>query len=229
MPAEDGFWQRFWDGKASQVTDFQATGRGSMDVPGFLYTIREIARHLRLRPQDELLDIGCGTGIVALALSPFVARIHAIDISATMVARAENNLSDASNVSTAVGTITITNEPAASYDKVLAYSVLQYLADMAAVERAFVEIAWVLKPGGLALLAANPDPARRDKLVAAIEAKGDADMRRTELDILDRTGWFAGDSLVAVAERNGLTASVLPIHPRIWQHFYMFDVLLRRP
>jgi ubiquinone/menaquinone biosynthesis C-methylase UbiE len=222
------FWSDFWDQKARRPTDFQATGRGGMDVPGFLYTVREIANALILTPDDEVLDIGCGTGIVALALSPWVRRIHGVDISSEMIARAKLNTADARNVTLAVGSITETHESAGAYDKVLAYSVLQYLPDISSVERAFEEIARVLKPGGRALLAANPDPARRDSLIAAINEKSDPEIRRLELDSIARTGWFSGEQLVAAAANKGLCGKVAPIHSRIWQHFYMFDLVVER-
>jgi ubiquinone/menaquinone biosynthesis C-methylase UbiE len=222
------FWRDFWDRKAAQTTDFQATGRGGMDIPGFLYTIREIGGALKLVSQDELLDIGCGTGIVALALSPWVRRIRGIDISSEMIERAKRNISDVSNVTVAVGTITETHETAGAYDKVLAYSVLQYLSDMSTVERAFEEIARVLKPGGRALLAANPDPTRRHALIAAINEKSDPEMRQAELDTIDRTGWFSSEQLAAAAARKNLYGKTVPIHPRIWQHFYMFDFVVER-
>lgn len=38
-----------------------------------------------LRPSDVILDVGCGTGSLALELAPLVAEIHAIDISANML------------------------------------------------------------------------------------------------------------------------------------------------
>jgi len=110
---------------------------------------------------------------------------------------------------------------------VLAYSVLQYLPDEAAVAAALAEIARVLRPGGVGLLAANPDPARRERLVEAIHRKPDAEARRIELDLLDKTCWIATDRLVELARGTGrLRAEALPISPRIWQHFYMFDLLV---
>ncbi len=39
----------------------------------------------RLRPNDVLLDVGCGTGSLALELAPLVARVDAVDLSKEMV------------------------------------------------------------------------------------------------------------------------------------------------
>lgn len=225
---DGSFWETFWDDKASEQTDFQATGRGGMDVPGFLYTVREVVRILELRPEDELVDIGCGTSIVALCLSPWLKRIHGIDVSSEMVARAKKNISDAENITVGLGTITDTGEQNACCDKVLAYSVLQYLPDIGSIEKAFGEISRILRPGGTALLAANPDPERRDALESVIMGKPDEQMRRMEQSLLERTSWFAREEILAAAEKAGLSGRFESIHPRIWQHFYMFDFVAQK-
>ena len=152
-------WAQFWDMKSQEDTDFQATGRSIMDVAGFLYLVRECALALELVPSDEMLDIGCGTGLITLALSPFVKSIHACDISKGMIDRAHKNLSDVPNASISQGTITDSGRPTASANKVLCYSVLQYLRHEQDARKAFLEIRRLLKPNGRAFLAANPDPA----------------------------------------------------------------------
>jgi len=205
-------WTGFWDTKSQQATDFQATGRSVMDVVGFLYLIRECARALDLQRSDRLLDIGCGTGIVALALAPHVSRISACDISPGMVDRARRNLTDIDNISLSVGSITDTGQPDGAYDKVLCYSVIQYLPDEAALSVAFGEIRRVLKPGGRAFLAANPDPAAR----------------ALNRSLLDQTLWLAPGRAMELARAAGFDATANMVHPRIWQTFYMYDLSLRR-
>lgn len=225
---QDFNWSNFWNDKAAQGTDFQATGRGSMDVAGFLYTVREICKALELRAGDRLLDIGCGTGIIALALSAVTDTITSIDISQNSVARATENLSDVPGSIVKEGSITHSGMNDAAFDKVLAYSVLQYLDSTATAQAALGEVARVLKPGGQALLAANPDPARRDKLIDIIDANPDKKAQDQNLDLIGKTLWLPQSKWVALAEAEGLSAECRPIHPRIWQHFYMFDLVVRK-
>jgi ubiquinone/menaquinone biosynthesis C-methylase UbiE len=223
-----GFWQDLWNEKAGMPTDFQATGRGGMDAVGFLHTVAETVRLLGLDRRHELLDIGCGTGVFALALSPWLKRIHGIDIAENAVERAQRNLADFPNASFAQGTITAIPEADRSYDRALAYSVLQYLSNEDEMLLAFQEVHRVLRSGGKALLAANPDPARRARLVDAIMQKPDAGMRQMELDLLDRTLWVTPTRMVELARQAGLDAVAEPISSRIWQSFYMFDLMVTR-
>lgn len=225
----DLFWQKFWDAKATEPTDFRATGRGGMEVPDFLYTVGEAARLLDLGPQDRVLDAGCGSGIFALALAPWVKAVKGVDLSPGMIERARANGAGVANLSFEVAPITALPVPDQSIDKLLAYSVLQYLGGEAAVTAAFKEVKRVLRRGGKALLAANPDPARHDAFIAAVMAKPDETMRRIEIDLVARTLWIAPSRLSALAEECGLAAQVAAIHKRIWQHFYMYDLVVSAP
>lgn len=222
-------WRRFWDDKAMSREDFAATGRGSMDVVGFLHTVGEAARILKLGPADRLLDIGCGTGIMALALAPTVDRVHGIDLSPAMVARAERNSEGRHALSFTVGTVTDPGMESGACNKVLAYSVLQYLPDEASVAKAFAALAQLLPPDGLALYAANPDVGRKQDYVDRVNnSDGNDESRKRALALIDETLWFQPERLVELARAQGLAAEARPISARIWQHFYMFDLVARK-
>ena len=222
-------WAGFWDAKAAAPTDFQATGRGLMDEVGFLYTVHEIVRLLAPRREQVLIDVGCGSGLISLALAPWLARIHALDLSPNMVERARRNLSHVANVEVAVGSIADMALPDACGDRLLAYSVLQYLDGEATLVRALREIFRVLRPGGRALLAANPDPARRGALEQVIRARPDQEAAERELALQDTLLWVTPERLCELARDAGFHAHAEAISDRIWQHFYMFDLVLEKP
>jgi 2-polyprenyl-3-methyl-5-hydroxy-6-metoxy-1,4-benzoquinol methylase len=229
MVSESFDWASFWDGKSRQTTDFQATGRSVMDVTGFLYLVRECVRALELRSADRLLDIGCGSGIVTLALAPHVTTIHACDISVGMVDRARKNLSDLDNVTFSIGSIIDTGQQDAAYDKVLCYSVLQYLENEAALHSALREVWRVLKPGGRAFLAANPDLTRKGAYLEVIDGNPDPAARALNRSLLDHTLWLEPERAATIARATGFDAHSAKVHPRIWQTFYMYDLILQRP
>ena len=227
MTAAD--WAGFWDAKATAPTDFQATGRGLMDEVGFLYTVHEIVRLLAPRREQVLIDVGCGSGLISLALAPWLARIHAFDLRPNMVERARRNLSQVANVEVAVGSIADMALPDSCGDRLLAYSVLQYLDGEATLVRALREIFRVLRPGGRALLAANPDPARRGALEQVIRARPDQEAAERELALQDTLLWVTPERLCELARDAGFHAHAEAISDRIWQHFYMFDLVLEKP
>lgn len=221
-------WREFWDNKALAPNDFQATGRGLMDPLGFLYTIEEIVKLLNLQRGESLADIGCGSGLVALSLAPWLKEINGIDISPALILRAKRNLFGISNVNFNVGDFSDLPLESASTDKLLAYSVLQYLSGRESVLAAFKQIKRVLRDGGKALLAACPDPLKRltyEEVVRKNQDKNDADK---EISLCNHLLWTSKEEFLALANEVGLTVNIVPINPLIWQHFYMFNLVLTK-
>ncbi|HUT37387.1 MAG TPA: methyltransferase [Planctomycetota bacterium] len=59
--------------------------------PRFYLTSKFMARHLRLRPSDSVLDMGTGSGIQAIVAAATAARVVAIDINPEAVRLAREN------------------------------------------------------------------------------------------------------------------------------------------
>jgi len=100
------------------------------------------------RPDTEVFEFGCGTGSTAIAHSPYVGRIHAIDISSKMIeiARGKADRENVDNVSFEQSTIEQTYFPDQSFDVVLGLSILHLLDDK---EEAIAKVHRMLKPGGV--------------------------------------------------------------------------------
>ncbi len=222
-------WTAFWDSKAGSENDLQATGRGLMDLPGYLHTVAEVVKLLDLKQGEHLIDVGCGAGIMALSLAPWLGSICAIDISTALVSRAGANLQGQENVASSVGSITRIPVPDSSAEKLLAYSVTQYLGKEENALLAMQEVARVLKPGGRALLAANPDPLRRGAYEHVVRQRPHGEGVNKELGLLDHLLWLSPKQMTEMAKSAGLHAKVEPLNQRVWQHFYMFHLLLTKP
>jgi ArsR family transcriptional regulator len=113
------------------------------------------ASHLQALPalldgQWVVGDLGCGTGQVAAALAPFVARVIAVDRSGDMLQAARRRLRDASNVEVRRGELEALPVADAELDAATLLLVLHHLPDPAA---ALAETARVLRPRGRLLIA----------------------------------------------------------------------------
>ena len=87
-----------------------------------------------LRPEDRMLEIGCGTGSTALRLAPNVAEFTATDSSSRMIDIAEGKraTTNATNLNFVRADA---NErlPGAPYDVIAAFSMLHLVEDVPSV------------------------------------------------------------------------------------------------
>ena len=102
-----------------------------------------------MRPEHLVLEIGCGTGSLALRLAPTGGHYHGLDVSPEMIriAKGKADAAGANNVTFHIGPFdeSFTAFSPESLDGICAYSILHLLDDRpAALRRIFA----LLKPGG---------------------------------------------------------------------------------
>ena len=133
---------KFWNGIAEKYARQPVADPDAFDAK-----IAITKSHME--PTDVVLDIGCGTGSLALRLAGSAAEVHGLDISSEMI-RIANEKAEAQGVEN----VTFHTGPfddrfdafgPESLDGVCAYSILHLLEDRsAAIERIY----GLLKPGG---------------------------------------------------------------------------------
>lgn len=136
---------KFWDNLAEKYAKKPVD-----DIAAFAEKKR-ITRELT-RPGATVLEIGCGTGSLALELAPAAGHIHAMDFSREMIriANAKKATQGVGNVTFHVGTLQ-SGPPVERVDSVWAYSILHLVDDRpAALDMIFK----LLEPGGV-LISSN--------------------------------------------------------------------------
>lgn len=138
---------RFWD----RIARKYAAGRIA-DVAGYEATLQRVKG--LLAPQHNVLEIGCGTGTIALRLAPFTRSLRATDVSRQMIAIAREKLAAAPVPQLSFDVADADTDVVApgSQDVVLAFSVLHLMEDL---DHALAQAVRALRPGGL-LLAKTP-------------------------------------------------------------------------
>lgn len=130
---------RFWD-KAAQK--YAATP--IKDTVAYEQTLEQARQYLR--PDDHLLEVGCGTGTTALTLSRSVQSITATDVSGQMlaIAEAKKHKQAVSNVRFVQSEI-MTPVAGGPFDAICAFSILHLVDDLS---KTLTHLHGTLKPGG---------------------------------------------------------------------------------
>lgn len=148
MEKEENKSSRFWD-KRSKVFDEQVL---SVYENAYKKTIKRSISFLK--PEDTMLEIGCGTGNATIPLSQYVKKITAIDISEEMMLKAAEKAKEEGreNITFRQKDLLELDIEQESYDVVAAYNVLLYMKNQ---EKVLEKIYDILKPGGVFLSATD--------------------------------------------------------------------------
>lgn len=155
--AEGFAWQlRVWDRMADVY-------RREIDTR-FGPVIEQVLKLADLRPGETVLDLGTGTGAVAILAATQVGttgRVKAVDISPEMLTRARERVQNLqlTNIDLAEGRAEAIPAVDGSVDAVLASLSVMYVIDRAAAAK---EIARVLRPGGRFVAAVWGGPSETD-------------------------------------------------------------------
>src|SRR6185503_6644854 len=124
-----------------------------------------LVRHSGANPDDQVLDVACGPGIVACAFARAARRVTGIDVTGAMIDRARALAAERglTNVEFRVGEAAPLPFPDGSFTLALCRYSFHHFPDPPAV---FAEMLRAVRRGGRVLVAdvmASPDPRRADR------------------------------------------------------------------
>jgi len=132
---------KFWDRIAQRYSKQPVADEAS-------YQKKLQITHEYLKPDMEVLELGCGTGSTAIIHAPYVKHIKAIDISSKMIeiAQGKADKKKIDNITFETLTIDDLNDQEQTLDGVLCLSILHLLENK---EEVIANIYKMLKPGGI--------------------------------------------------------------------------------
>src|SRR3954449_4743343 len=159
---------RFWDARAREDAWYFVDNRLAYRHPDAERFWEDGRRDLdlllaiagtELRPDDVVVEIGCGLGRLTRVLAERAAHVHALDVSAEMVRRARELSPALANISWVVGNgADLDGIADASADAVVSHVVFQHIPDPAVTLGYVREMGRVLRPGGWAAFQLSNDP-----------------------------------------------------------------------
>lgn len=141
--------------KKKQLIDAFSTQAGTMAASGFFSNEEVLEKMLasaELRPHMRVLDLCCGTGIVARAIAPRVREVHAFDITPAMIAKARQlgRAKGLKNIRYRVGDAEATPYKKGFFDVVVTRLAFHHFEKP---HRVVEETVRIVKPGGRVVVA----------------------------------------------------------------------------
>ncbi|WP_374678003.1 class I SAM-dependent methyltransferase [Piscinibacter sp.] len=205
---------RFWDRIAVKYAADPIA-----DMAGYETTLRRV--QALLSSEQDVLELGCGTGTTALRLAPCTRRLLATDVSAGMIAIAREKLAaePVPQLSFAVADADAPVAGQGEYDAVLAFNLLHLVTDL---DRALELAMQALRPGGLLIsktaCIAEMNPLIRYVALPVMQAIGKAPHALR----------FDADALRSAIARQGMDIVSVERHGTRGKDFRVF-IVARKP
>jgi SAM-dependent methyltransferase len=158
----------FWDERARENSRYfinnSLTYHGTDDAefwasgPADLDAVLGALGGITIKPDDDIVEIGCGIGRMTRPMAERGRSVRALDVSAEMLAQAEKENAGIENITWIKGDgDKLTGIDDASADAVFSYVVLQHIPDADVILSYIREMGRALRPGGWAAFQVSND------------------------------------------------------------------------
>ena len=161
--------REFWDRRAAEnalfyidnTLDYQDPDTERFWQQGQIWLDRLLdAVEAELRPEEDVVEIGCGAGRMTREIARRAGTVRAVDVSPKMLEEARGRLSDLDNVEWVLGDgVSLAGIDDASADVCVSHVVFQHIPDPKVTLGYIREIGRVLRPGGWAAFHVSNDPS----------------------------------------------------------------------
>ncbi|EAQ03725.1 methyltransferase, UbiE/COQ5 family protein [Pseudooceanicola batsensis HTCC2597] len=134
--------EAFWDGVAKSYAE-----RPIQNTDQHERTVARAASYLG--PDARVLEVGCGTGTIALKLAPHAAVVLATDLSGALLDIARQRAADAGVENVGFARHAVDDLPEGGFDAVMSFNVVHLIEDM---DGALGAMASRVRPGGVLVL-----------------------------------------------------------------------------
>jgi cyclopropane fatty-acyl-phospholipid synthase-like methyltransferase len=148
--------------KKEAAKNIEVAGRYAFQAEAERNSIRDISNKLSLCSGDSLLEIGCGPGNLLLPLSYMVKSCAGIDNSKSLE-RLRARGGDAKRIELYPGNFLEMDLPEIRFDKILIYSVIQLVDDMANAMNFVSRALTLLQSGGTLMLGDIPNSDKKKR------------------------------------------------------------------
>ena len=131
---------QFFDGIASKWDGWE-------DLPVLQKKLAEGYENMEIKPDETILDVGCGTGNLTISLLSILGtggRVVAVDISKAMIEKAKAKVND-NRITWHISNAGSIPEPDGTFDRIICYSVWPHFDDIDLIIQEFVRL---IRPQG---------------------------------------------------------------------------------
>jgi ubiquinone/menaquinone biosynthesis C-methylase UbiE len=228
---ENNYWINFWtnnpilENEDPQCQVGRTIGKIPIDQQQWQLTLKEVEKTLDLRPDDTLLDLCAGNGLLSIPLSLKCRSVTAVDISKTMLERIDTALYP--NINIMIGDARKIQLPTEAFSKGLIYFALQFFSERETIG-IFEKIFQSLVQGGTFLVG---DILDIDRLFVyhnkPVWKKAYFDSVKNNAPAVGT--WFKAEVLAEMAKYVGFSyAEIIGQRPDLINSHYRFDLLLKK-
>ncbi len=159
-------WDLLWERKGENIEEFNPikldgfdSGLGNLNKDLVNVIINKIKLELNLSNKDNLLEVGCGAGMLLIPLSKYVGSVSGVDLSCSLIRILRKHLKGANLFVSGADNLPFKKN---SFNKVLVHSVFQYFYSLAYAKQSISEMLRVCELEGKILIMDIPDLSKKE-------------------------------------------------------------------